>query len=537
MKNCIQNWFVVLVVMVSLATVGSVQVSAQETLEAPVPQLQEEQEEQLLEDDASNDLQEPEDETDEGDAENPDEPKKSEKQTDDDDESKKSDEKAKDEDADKPERSDDSNRRRRRRSRRQGNLTFTKKSELFVSAFTPVVSATSESVVRILNNEKQIALGTVVDSEGLILTKASELEGKLKCELSDGSKHVPSIVGIDPTTDLVLLKIQKSGMIAVKFNDENAPVDGSWLATVGVDEKPIAIGIVSHKPRRIRNNVPNPAVIGIQLQDRTEGDGVRINQVLTNRPGEKAGLLVNDIVIGIDGKEILNREQLNRELSFYQPSEEIILKIKRGEEIKEIPVTLGRRRTNGMANRGIRQNEMGSTLSERRSDFPLALQHDTALDANQCGGPIVDIEGNVIGINIARDGRVSTLAIPNEALLPVIETLKKGDQLPEVVFKEDIQRVERKLVQLAAKLKPLPDKKMEKELEHSAGAALEDELMKQIEDAEKRLEALRDRFRETRTSNKALKDAIKLLKNKQKDLESRRDPLQKNLKKLKTGVK
>ena len=238
MKNCIQNWFVVLVVMVSLATVGSVQVSAQETLEAPVPQLQEEQEEQLLEDDASNDLQEPEDETDEGDAENPDEPKKSEKQTDDDDESKKSDEKAKDEDADKPERSDDSNRRRRRRSRRQGNLTFTKKSELFVSAFTPVVSATSESVVRILNNEKQIALGTVVDSEGLILTKASELEGKLKCELSDGSKHVPSIVGIDPTTDLVLLKIQKSGMIAVKFNDENAPVDGSWFCLLYTSPSP-----------------------------------------------------------------------------------------------------------------------------------------------------------------------------------------------------------------------------------------------------------------------------------------------------------
>lgn len=510
---------------------------AQQTLEAPPAKQQQADQDESDRDDKEDPKQESgkqqskdQDEKDLAD--------KDEKEGDKKDPADKDEEKQKEEDkdqADKEEEKEQDYRRRRRRSRRSGNLAYTKKSEKFVSAFAPVVAPTTNAIVRILNDKKQVALGTIVDADGLILTKASELGGELICELADGSTHKPSIVGIDPKTDLVLLRVDKKGLKPAKIAEVKTPSVGSWLATVGHEEKPVAIGIVSHEPRVIINNVPNAAFIGIGLQDREDGGGVRVNNVFNDSPAATSGLLVNDVIIGIDDDEIENRRQLQEKLSHFQPSDDIVLKIKRSEEVMEVPLTLGSRRTNRM-DRGAQQNRMGSVLSNRKSDFPLALQHDTALNANQVGGPIVNLSGKIIGINIARDGRVSSLALPNEIVLPVIEKLKTGEFPPEVVNKDEINRVEKQLVTLDKGLDSLPNEKMEKELENSAGSAREDELKRQIKEVEDRLQKLRERYQETRKSNQRLKDSIEELTGRQDRYEDRIGPLKKELKRLKTGV-
>ena len=94
----------------------------------------------------------------------------------------------------------------------------------------------------------------------------------------------------------------------------------------------------------------------------------------------------------------------------------------------------------------------------------MALQHDTTLNANECGGPIVDLDGRVVGINIARDGRVSTLALPNEVVLPVIAKLKSGEWTPAVVNKKEIVSVTKELAKLDKDLGDLPQQKIEMEL-------------------------------------------------------------------------
>ena len=40
-------------------------------------------------------------------------------------------------------------------------------------------------------------------------------------------------------------------------------------------------------------------------------------------------------------------------------------------------------------------------LSNRRGGFPSILQHDTVLKPSDCGGPLVNLEGQVVGINTA----------------------------------------------------------------------------------------------------------------------------------------
>jgi S1-C subfamily serine protease len=49
----------------------------------------------------------------------------------------------------------------------------------------------------------------------------------------------------------------------------------------------------------------------------------------------------------------------------------------------------------------------------RLSGFEEVLQHDTVLNPDQCGGPLLNSDGQVIGVNIARAGRVVSYALPS----------------------------------------------------------------------------------------------------------------------------
>ena len=69
---------------------------------------------------------------------------------------------------------------------------------------------------------------------------------------------------------------------------------------------------------------------------------------------------------------------------------------------------------------------MGSVLSNRRGGFPKILQHDTVIKPADCGGPLVDLDGKVVGINIARAGRSESYAIPSEAVRELLLPLMSG---------------------------------------------------------------------------------------------------------------
>jgi serine protease Do len=76
------------------------------------------------------------------------------------------------------------------------------------------------------------------------------------------------------------------------------------------------------------------------------------------------------------------------------------------------------------------QNSLGGPLSRRRAGFPLVLQHDTVLNPKECGGPLLNIDGEVVGVNIARAGRVETYALPASVVKPLLDDLKSGKYPP-----------------------------------------------------------------------------------------------------------
>jgi serine protease Do len=133
-------------------------------------------------------------------------------------------------------------------------------------------------------------------------------------------------------------------------------------------------------------------------------------------------------VIGFGGKDVKDVPNFIEAVGQHKPGEEVTLRIKRGDQEKDIKATLGKRPPE--SSRADIQNTMGGPLSTRRAGFPTFIQHDTVLKPQECGGPLIDLDGRAVGVNIARAGRVESYAIPSEVLRPLLPALMSGKLAP-----------------------------------------------------------------------------------------------------------
>ncbi len=310
----------------------------------------------------------------------------------------------------------------RRLGRFHGPSINSRSHESVRSAFREVVSAASDSTFRVLVEGTQVALGTVVRSDGLVLTKASELDGDVVCADRTGKRWPASVVGLSPDHDLALLKLETANLSAVEWAAaENPPQVGAWLATAGSSADPRAIGIVSALPRRIA--MPQ-AVLGIQLQATREGAEVVF--VIGDSSASQARMQIGDIVVRVGAVEVNTPDEVSRAIQSHLPGDRVTLAVRRNGNPTTITATLGSRQHLGNQAQSEIMESLGGPLSKRRAGFPSVLQHDTVLRPRDCGGPVVDLDGRVVGINIARVSRVASYAIPSQEITAVLPELLRG---------------------------------------------------------------------------------------------------------------
>ncbi len=288
-----------------------------------------------------------------------------------------------------------------------------------------VGDAWNRSVVEVLVDGQVVALATVVDPAGWLVTKASELSGAalLAVKSFDGKVYPAKIVRSDQANDLAVLQTSAEGLVAVRFATV-LPEDGAFLVTIGAGGKPLALGSLSHGPRALPAS--EQAVLGIQPQD--AGEGCELVEVTRGGAGDKAGLRAGDVVVGIDSRPIDDVTDLVNEIRRRRPGTSVSLEVLRQGQRHVIAATLaGRNVSPDNAARFKMMNRLGAIPSARAADFPWVLQHDTPLFPEQCGGPLLDLEGNVIGLNIARQGRIASLAIPGEQLVQLLPELAREE--------------------------------------------------------------------------------------------------------------
>ena len=311
---------------------------------------------------------------------------------------------------------------------------------LFEEAIAPVADAT----VRVLADGKPAALGTIMTSDGYILTKGSELSGALTVKMRDGSAYDAEYVGYHRETDLALLKVKAAKLVTVTLASSKLAEPGNWVAVAGITSEPVAVGVISAAARKLFGPEllaiinENKGYIGIQFSQPNE---LEIGQVVKGAAADKAKLKAGDVILEVAGKVVKDRGALLKLLDDKRPGDKVVVKVRRkvkdSEETEEVEatITLSPKKEMGPGSRGEIQNSMGSELSGRRTGFPRVIQHDTVVKPEDCGGPLVDLDGKVIGLNIARAGRVETWALAEEEITPVFMELKAGKFPPPTVAK------------------------------------------------------------------------------------------------------
>jgi len=289
-------------------------------------------------------------------------------------------------------------------------------------ALAPVSEATRRSIVKLNVDGATVALGTVVDTNGLTLTKASEIKpGKLTCWLAGGRQVAAELIGVDEEDDVALVRIQAQGLKPIAWAAGEVSI-GQWAITPGIEGVPHAVGIVSALPRRIR---PQRAFIGVQFDFNTSTP--KIGELLPGLGAEKAGLRAGDIILAVNQAAVTNREQMVETLREFRAGQTITLHVQReGRQFDaEVQMLVPRPDQLGL---GFfpqdRLNLLGGDVSQRAEGFEQAIQHDTVLQPWLCGGPLVNLDGKALGINIARAGRVATYALPSKLVKRILENLK-----------------------------------------------------------------------------------------------------------------
>lgn len=282
-----------------------------------------------------------------------------------------------------------------------------------MSLLTPVCEDAGKSTALIFSGSEPVAFGLIVGADGLIVTKRSELSGAdpLRVRLPDNRLVTARVAAVRREADLALLKADADGLTVAEMVDEE-PAVGSFLVTVGRGGRPLHLGVVS---------VPSRPVaafgrLGVQLDNDSAGR-VRVELVVAESGAYDAGVLPGDQILAVDGRQPGGRDEVISQLKEMFPGESVRLTLVRDGDEMEVDAQI---RDFSLLEESPNDARLNGPRNNRLSGFKLALQHDTVLSPNQCGGPVLDSKGRIVGLNIARAGRVVSYAIPTALAKPLI---------------------------------------------------------------------------------------------------------------------
>ncbi|XZE55304.1 PDZ domain-containing protein [Planctomycetaceae bacterium SH139] len=280
----------------------------------------------------------------------------------------------------------------------------------------PLCAVAGESSVQIFSGDRPVALGLVVHQDGLIVTKRSELSGDpIRVRLSDKRLVSARVAAVRREDDLALLECDAKGLKASEFYATEDPQVGSFLVTVGRGGRPIHLGVVSVASRPL----PATGRLGVRLEDDRQGTA-RVGLVFPGSGAEAAGLQPGDKIMEVDGRPSAGSLEVTKLLKAMFPGESVRLTIARDGDTVELEAQI---REFNLMLESADDARLNGPRNKRLTGFDLVLQHDTVLDPDQCGGPVVDSKGRIVGLNIARAGRVMSYALPASLVKPLVDSM------------------------------------------------------------------------------------------------------------------
>ncbi len=149
-----------------------------------------------------------------------------------------------------------------------------------------------------------VGSGFIISPDGFILTNAHVIAGTdtLRVKLTNKREYSAKVIGADPYTDIALIKIDATGLPAVRTGDPAVMEPGEWVAAIGAPfgfDNSVTVGVVSAKGRILPQGsyVPfiqtdvavNPGNSGGPLFN-TRGEVIGINSQIYSQTGGYMGI-------------------------------------------------------------------------------------------------------------------------------------------------------------------------------------------------------------------------------------------------------
>ncbi len=310
----------------------------------------------------------------------------------------------------------------------------------FMAGLEEIRKAYEKSVVPLKDARgKTIVSATVIHEVGQLITKASEIEEVEGLTASvDGEEYPVTVKAIDEDNDIALISIELTGLIPVKWEIKEPKV-GQLLITPG--GRRLVTGVITQPARNapekgyeLNYTSEKPsAYLGVTFS--AESTAPLIETIELGSPADKIGLLEGDEIIQFEGSPVSTIEALADRISKRSPGEKVSLLVKRGDDKVELKPILDLRppTSAGAFDRSASQRDgslsslsaRGGDLSKRRNGFARVLYHDQPINPQLTGAPLVNLKGEVVGINIARAMRHRSLALPTLEIDTIVSRLRR----------------------------------------------------------------------------------------------------------------
>jgi serine protease DegS len=252
--------------------------------------------------------------------------------------------------------------------------------------------------------ERSLGSGVIMSQDGHIITNQHVIDGaqSIQILLSDGRRASASVVGIDPDTDLALLKTELTGLSAIKTADSDAIKVGDVVMAIGNPfgfGHSVTLGIISGLERyglqlsAYESYIQTDAAIhlgnsGGALID-SEGRLVGINTLITvisdlieygavirgwlgvevdlllglddqgrttqsllvtetaaGGPAERAGIQVGDLIVALDGADVSDAREAMQMIARLRPGDRVLVGLQRQDRRLDVDAIVATRPTN-----------------------------------------------------------------------------------------------------------------------------------------------------------------------------------------------
>lgn len=281
---------------------------------------------------------------------------------------------------------------------------------------TSPAPAFGPACIEIFCNKKRVALGTVVDRKnGWIVTKASQLSTKTP-QVWLGAKAIATkLLHFDQKLDLAVLEATQSWPEQVELTSNPAPPIGSIVLSVLPNNKSVT-AIIGANPRAIERETGE---VGLQV----DADLI-VTEVRPTSAAKKAGLQNGDQINAIDGTVVTTPREVGAALKQRDAGDRFQLEISRDDKPLTLDIQLLHPAHKRFVNETFQLGAAGGS-SERRSGFSTVLQHDAAITPRDCGGPVVNLAGQFVGINVAKVGREAVYMVPADKIIALLQRIRR----------------------------------------------------------------------------------------------------------------